>query len=60
MTDQEALMDTTDTAPAITEEDRMRADLYDFLAALLARPADAALLKQCAALSGDDTALGRR
>ncbi|MDZ7710423.1 MAG: molecular chaperone TorD family protein [Roseovarius sp.] len=59
MTNQEALMDTTETAPAITEEDALRADLYDFLAALLARPADAALLKKCAALTGDDTALGQ-
>ena len=57
MTDQEAFMDTP--APAIAEEDGLRADLYDFLAALLARPADAALLAQCAALTGDDTALGQ-
>jgi TorA maturation chaperone TorD len=60
MTNQEALMDTTDaTLPAIAEEDGLRADLYDFLAALLARPADAALLGQIAALRGDDTALGQ-
>ena len=44
-------------APA--EEDRLRADLYDFLGALLARPPDAALLRKSAALSGDDSALGR-
>ncbi|MEL6584138.1 MAG: molecular chaperone TorD family protein [Pseudomonadota bacterium] len=43
----------------IAEEDRLRADLYDFLAALLARPADAELLATCAALQGDDTPLGR-
>ena len=43
----------------IAEEDQLRADLYDFLAALLARPADEALLKQCAALSGDDSDLGQ-
>ena len=43
----------------IAEEDQLRADLYDFLAALLARPADAALLKKCAALSGDDGDLGQ-
>ncbi len=43
----------------IAEEDQLRADLYDFLAALLARPADEDLLKQCAALSGDDSDLGQ-
>ncbi|MEL7176184.1 MAG: molecular chaperone TorD family protein, partial [Pseudomonadota bacterium] len=43
----------------IAEEDQLRADLYDFLAALLARPADEGLLKQCAALSGDDSDLGQ-
>jgi len=60
MTEQEALMDSTDAAPAIAEEDGLRADLYDFLAALLARPADADLLKRTAALTGDDeTAIGQ-
>ena len=44
---------------AIAEEDRLRADLYDLLGALLAAPPDAALLGQCAGLDGDDTALGR-
>lgn len=43
----------------IAEEDQLRADLYDFLAALLARPADEALLKQCAGLSGDESELGQ-
>ena len=59
MTDQEALMDPDAHAQEIAEEDALRADLYDFLAALLARPADDALLAQCAALDGDDTALGQ-
>ncbi|OYX42673.1 MAG: molecular chaperone TorD [Rhodobacterales bacterium 32-67-9] len=45
--------------PAIAEEDRLRADLYDFLAALLAAPPDLRLLRKCAGLSGDDSALGR-
>ena len=44
---------------AIPEEDGLRADLYDLLAALLARPPDAALLATCAGLTGDATALGR-
>lgn len=48
-------------APGVgpAEEDRLRADLYEFLGALLARPPDAALLRKSAALSGDDSALGR-
>ena len=45
--------------PEIAEEDGLRADLYDLLAALLARPPSAELLGHCAALSGDGTALGR-
>lgn len=43
----------------ITEEDQLRADLYDFLSALLARPANKALLDKTAKLSGDETDLGR-
>lgn len=37
----------------IDPEDRARADLYDFLSLLLARPADKALLSHTAALRGD-------
>ena len=43
----------------ITEEDQLRADLYDFLSALLALPANKALLDKTAKLSGDETDLGR-
>ena len=43
----------------ITEEDQLRADLYDFLSALLARPANKAFLDKTAKLSGDETDLGR-
>ena len=43
----------------ITEEDQLRADLYDFLSALLARSANKALLDKTAKLSGDETDLGR-
>ncbi len=43
----------------IAEEDRLRADLYDFLAALLAAPPDRGLLARSAALEGDGTGLGR-
>lgn len=48
------------TAPdtTIAEEDRLRADMYNFLGALLARPPDQALLTQTAGLTGDDTPMG--
>ncbi len=44
---------------AIAEEDRLRADMYDFLGALLAAPPNGELLKKTRALSGDDSALGQ-
>lgn len=43
----------------IVEEDLLRADLYDFLAAILSNPPDKALLSRTAELTGDDTELGR-
>lgn len=43
----------------IAEEERLRADLYDFLGALLAAPPDADRLGVCAGLSGDETDLGK-
>lgn len=43
---------------AILEEDRLRADLYDYLGVLLAGPPNQGLLDQTARLSGDDTDLG--
>ena len=46
-------MTATADAPEIAEEDRLRADLYDFLGVLLAGPPSKALLKQAASLSGD-------
>lgn len=45
--------------PEIAPEDRLRAELYDFLAALLATPPSDGLLRQCAKLTGDDTDLGQ-
>jgi TorA maturation chaperone TorD len=42
----------------IAQEDRLRADLYDYLAALLAGPPDSALLKKTVTLQGDDSDLG--
>ena len=44
--------------PQITEEDGLRADLYDFLGLLLSGPPDQVLLAQTAKLAGDDSALG--
>jgi len=43
---------------AIAGEDRLRADLYDFIALLLAAPPDGEVLARTAALEGDDTPLG--
>lgn len=49
-------------AAAITtlaEEDALRADLYDLLAALLARPPSAELIERVAALRGGEGEIGR-
>ena len=43
----------------VAEEDQLRADLYDFLGAMLSRPADAELLSRVSALEGDESDLGR-
>lgn len=43
----------------IAEEDRLRADLYGFLSALLAAPPDRILLDRSASLRGDETDLGK-
>lgn len=58
MTKQEDLMSPTDAIADIPEEDRLRADLYDFMGVLLAGPPDKVLLQKTAALKGDDTDLG--
>jgi len=42
----------------VTEEDRLRADMYNFLGLLLATPPDQMLLEQTAGLSGDAGDLG--
>ncbi|WP_425099678.1 TorD/DmsD family molecular chaperone [Tropicibacter sp. S64] len=44
---------------AIPEEDRLRADLYNYMGVILARPPDRGLLDQTAGLSGDDSELGQ-
>lgn len=45
--------------PDITEEDVLRADLYDLLGTLLARPPSVELLARVAGLDGDDGELGQ-
>ena len=45
--------------PQITPEDKLRAELYDFLAALLANPPTEGLLRNIAKLTGDETDLGQ-
>lgn len=49
-----ATPDTTDVDP----EDRLRADLYNYLGLILSAAPDKMLLAQTAGLSGDDTELG--
>ena len=51
----------TNTAEQIqvTQEDFLRADLYDYLGALLAGPPGKDFLKQAAGLSGDETDMGQ-
>jgi TorA maturation chaperone TorD len=57
MTEENSM--TAQTAQiAIAEEDRLRADLYNFLGVLLAGPPDQMMLDQTAGLSGDDGPLG--
>jgi TorA maturation chaperone TorD len=51
--------DPDTTARAIPDEDRLRAHFYDFLGLLLSAPPDKTVLAQTAALSGDETDLGR-
>jgi len=42
----------------VSEEDRLRADLYNYLGLMLSGPPDQMLLDQTASLTGDDTPLG--
>ncbi|MFQ1699694.1 molecular chaperone [Loktanella agnita] len=44
---------------AVSAEDRLRADLYNYLGLMLSGPPDDMLLGQTAALDGDDSELGR-
>lgn len=47
------------TTHEIAQEDALRADLYDFLGALLARPPSAELMARAAGLTGDGGDIGR-
>jgi TorA maturation chaperone TorD len=51
-------MTTAQAQPQIDEEDRLRADLYNYLGVLLAGPPDELLLAQTAGLTGDASPLG--
>ena len=46
-------------APVVVPEDRLRADLYNFLGLILSGPAGEMMLEQTALLSGDSTELGQ-
>ena len=43
----------------VASEDRLRADLYNFMGLILSAPPDQILLDQCASLSGDESDLGK-
>lgn len=45
--------------PQIAAEDRLRADLYNYLGLILSGPPDELLIGQTASLSGDDSDLGK-
>ncbi|PCJ74582.1 MAG: molecular chaperone TorD [Rhodobacteraceae bacterium] len=51
-------MNTAATDIKIPEEDRLRANMYNFLGLLLARPPSKEVLEQTAALSGDGSEMG--
>ena len=44
---------------SIATEDRLRADLYNFMGLMLSGPPDQLLFDQCAGLSGDESELGK-
>ena len=51
-------MSDREAVSRLEEEDRLRADLYDFLAALLTSPPTDDLLRKCRDLTGDSTPIG--
>ncbi len=59
MTQENRMTDAALATPKASDEDRLRADLYNYLGLMLSAPPDAMLLEQTAALSGDETPLGQ-
>ncbi|VCU57645.1 Putative formate dehydrogenase-specific chaperone [Tritonibacter mobilis] len=53
------MTDAAVTTERVSEEDRLRADLYNYLGLMLAAPPSEMLLEQTAGLSGDETSLGQ-
>ena len=51
-------MNVTAEVAKVSPQDRLRADLYNYLGVMLARPAEDAMLDQTASLTGDASALG--
>lgn len=52
-------MSATAETPRVADEDRLRADLYNYLGVILSGPPDEMLLAQSASLKGDDSELGQ-
>ncbi|GGC20648.1 hypothetical protein GCM10011363_41620 [Marivita lacus] len=52
-------MSAAQPTPSVSDEDRLRADLYNYLGLILSAPPDELLLAQTAGLTGDDTDLGQ-
>lgn len=50
---------TREMSTSLAQEDALRAQMYRFLARLLAAPPDQSLLKNISQMSGDDTDLGK-
>ena len=59
MTPETQITPTPPAAPIVVPEDRLRADLYNFLGLILSGPAGEMMLEQTASLSGDSTELGQ-
>jgi TorA maturation chaperone TorD len=59
MTPEAQMTPTPPAAPIVVPEDRLRADLYNFLGLILSGPAGEMMLEQTALLSGDSTELGQ-
>lgn len=59
MTQESPMTDAAVTTERVSEEDRLRADLYNYLGLMLAAPPSEMLLEQTAGLSGDEMPLGQ-